>query len=388
MADYKWVATPLYKADNAITVTAASKSSVLTPSIEDSDCQALRFLFTYSLTPSLYLSNYNPKVYVKVEVQYKKEDVETDHIVIVINRDTKEAIAEIKGQDISSVSFQVINNSTSTLSFSQFEVYESEDVSPTQIAKVLKEETIRADLIHATTVIADAAFTQMLETNAKSRSARIAHSGQQVDYIHIEGMEIGFYTAILGDEEEQFTITTETAGIQTTQYYWYAIIEGDDAYKDLTTIDPRTVYPNISDSDRDAFRFMVLKPKSVEKKLSIEFARDEKGNLCPSIQYGAGDNNGNSRGYTYKNSNGFYHIYTKSNGENIGFVMDDDGVYIVGLVYKFFESLKLRDNGFQLKFPLEPLHNYTYVVGNDGNLTGILLDNKYLGTVAYEPGNI
>ena len=72
-----------------------------------------------------------------------------------------------------------------------------------------------------------------------SRSARLARPGQVVDYIQAEGNELGFYSAELGSEQEQFKIITTTAEQQTEHLYWYAIIEGEDAYKYLTTIDPR-----------------------------------------------------------------------------------------------------------------------------------------------------
>ena len=112
------------------------------------------------------------------------------------------------GNDIDELHLTLFNNSTSSLTFSSLKIYPSEDVSPTQIATVLKEETIAADLIQATSVFTDALFTQILQTNAMSRSARLARPGQVVDYISAEGNELGFYSAELGSEEEQFKIIT------------------------------------------------------------------------------------------------------------------------------------------------------------------------------------
>ena len=319
MADIKWIATPLYKASEVIEVSAASNSSIITKTIEESDCTSLKLLFDYTLNPSFYLSNYNPKVFIKVDVEYKADIVKNDYFCVVVNRNQKEAVLNLKGQDIQYISFQIINNSSSTLSISKFEIYESEDVSPTQVGRLFETDAIQAKVIKTSSFFTEGLFVQMLLTNALSRSVRVAHPGDTVDFIKIEGNEIGFYSAVLGEEQEQFTITTTIAGVSTTHTYWYQQIEGEFAYQPITEIDPKEIHPDISDSDRDAFKYMVYKPKSISKKMSIEFAADENGNLTPSVIYGAGTDptgqTNNGKGFTYKNTNGFYHIYQQSENE-------------------------------------------------------------------------
>lgn len=382
--EIKYNDTPIYEATSAITVAAADRESIILTNL-DTDAQHIKITFSKALSPSLYLSHYAPKLFVKAVVKYDSEDNIADDIMFgVVNRETTEVYFELKGQDIDRIILYLINNSTSSVTYTNFKAYTSVDVSPTQIVNVLKAPTIRTDIIHAASAFFDATFTQYLETNAKSRSTRNAHPGDIVDCIRIEGMEIGFYEAVLGSETEQFSITTSISGVPHTQYYWYAIIDEDydDAYEALTTVDPRTVYPNISDSDRNAFKFMVYKPSSENKKLSIEFAYDENHALTPTIIYGAGNQSGKQKGYTYKNSNGFYHIYEQSNGDLIGIVMDENGVHITGWADQHAESIKFYNNGVKLKFTGEEEHKFEYVIENSV-LTGILEDDNFLTSITY-----
>ena len=381
MADIKWIDTPLYKASEAIEVSAASNSSIITKTIEDSDCTSLKLLFDYTLNPSFYLSNYNPKVFIKVDVEYKVNIVKNDYFCVVVNRNQKEAVLNLKGQDIQSISFQIINNSSSTLSISKFEIYESEDVSPTQVGRLFETDAIQAKVIKTSSFFTEGLFVQMLLTNALSR-VRVAHPGDTVDFIKIEGNEIGFYSAVLGEEQEQFTITTTIAGVSTTHTYWYQQIEGEFAYQPITEIDPKEIHPDISDSDRDAFKYMVYKPESISKKMSIEFAADENGNLTPSVIYGAGTDptgqTNNGKGFTYKNTNGFYHIYQQSTGDTCGIVMDEDGVHITGWADQHCENIDFYKNGVKLKFTGEPTHTIEWVYAENSQMTGYIEDSLYL----------
>lgn len=382
MSDTKWVGSPLYKSIDPIEVSAASSSSTITPTIEESDCTHLKFIFDYTLNPSLYLSNYAPKLVIKVEVLYKGDSVENDYFFVVVNRNQKEAVIELKGQDIQNLSFQIINNSSSTLSISKFEIYESEDVSPTQVGRLFETDAIQAKVIKTSSFFTEGLFVQMLLTNALSRSVRVAHPGDTVDYIRIEGNEIGFYTAVLGEEEEQFTITTTIAGVPTTHTYWYQTIEGEFAYQPITEIDPKDMHPNISDSDREKFKYMVYKPTTISKKMSYEFAADENGNLTPTIIYGVGTDptgqTNNGKGFTYKNTNGFYHIYQKRSGEVCGIVMDEDGVHITGWADQHCENIDFYKNGVKLKFTGEPTHTIEWVYDENSKMTGYIEDSLYL----------
>lgn len=343
---------------------------------------------------------YKIKSCISCKIKYVSEKLNDEFFMVLFNRDideqngtfTNSAILNLQGNDIQTITITITNHhTTDTLTINSLHLYESDDIKITTIAKVLKEETISADLIQATSVFTDALFTQILQTNAMSRSARLAQPGHTVDYIQAEGYTLGFYSAVLGSEKEQFKISTEIAGQPVEYLYWYSQIAGEDAYKYLTTIDPKDKYPDIADSEREKFAFMVYKPESVSKKLSIEFATDENNNLIPTIVYGVGTDNlglGNGQGFTYKNTNGFYHIYQQSDGDVVGIVMDEDGVHITGWADQHLENITFKDNGVKLKFTGEEGHSYEYVYDDNGTLTGLLQDAAFLTTISYEEGTI
>ena len=396
----KFKANPLWKYSETISLAPNESQTINIPTDIETAAQALYFTQeVIKNNASLY--QYSVKASINVKICYKNENLKNENFTVFFNRDTEESsdsfenksILQLQGNDVESITLTITNtHTTEPLTINNMALYESDDVKITTIAKVLKEETIAADLIQATSVFTDALFTQILQTNAMSRSARLARPGQVVDYISAEGNELGFYSAELGSEQEQFKIITTTAEQQTEHLYWYAIIEGEDAYKYLTTIDPREKYPEISDSDRDTFRFMVLKPNVVSKKMSIEFALDENNNLTPSIILGSGvgseTNPNNGRGFIYKNTNGFYHIYQQADGDRIGIVMDETGVHIEGWADQHCESITFKDNSVKVKFVGEPSHSFEYVYDDAKNLTGIIQDGLYLTSISYESGTL
>lgn len=387
MPNYKEDA--LWHSEGVIEIAAGESLDIELPSIIKTAASSLMFVQRV-LDNDASAYRFVASSFINVEVSYLGTTFENDNFMVLFNRDREvedgyfENTAELylRGADIATITLSLQNQSEYTLTLSSLYLYESDDIQITTIAKVLKEETIQADLIQATSVFTDSIFTQILQTNAWSRSARLAHVGDHVDYIQAEGMEIGFYSAVLGEEQEQFSITVEKAGSQTTYNYWYASISGEDAYKYLTTIDPRDKWPDITDANRDAFKFMVYKPSALVKKLSIEFAYDENNALTPSIIYGAGDASGKMKGYTYKNSNGFYHIYEQSDGDLVGIVMDEQGVHITGWADQHAESIKFYNNGVKLKFTGEEEHRFEYVIENN-TLMGIIEDDNYLTSITY-----
>lgn len=387
MANYK--EETLWHRDDVLVVAAGESETITLPNTIKTAARSLQFVQSI-LENEASAYRYNAKSFINVRVEYSGTTYDNENFMVLFNRDREvesgyfENTAELnlQGADVSAITIFIDNQSEYTLTINSMALYESDDIQVTTIAKVLKEETIAADLIQATSVFTDSIFTQILQTNAWSRSARLAQPGQHVDYIQAEGMALGFYEAILGSEQEQFSITVDKAGVQTTYQYWYSSISGEDAYKYLTTIDPRQKWPDITDANRNAFKFMVYKPSDLAKKLSIEFAYDENHALTPTIIYGAGNESGKQKGYTYKNSNGFYHIYEQSDGDLIGIVMDEDGVHITGWADQHCETIKFYNNGVKLKFTGEAEHEFEYVVENNV-LTGIIQDSNYLTSISY-----
>lgn len=334
-------------------------------------------------------------------MSYKNVDLDSDIFYVILNRDIKvsettyknSSQLQLQGNDISTIDITITNNSTTSIELLTTTLYQSKDLSPMQLVTVLKEQTIAADVIQATSTFSDSLFTQLLQTAVMSMTTRNAQPNQEVNYIRVEDWTMSFFTATLGSEEEQFSITTTTAGRQTTTYYWYATIEGEDAYKYITTVDPRQKYPDISDSDRDKFKLMVYKPSALSKKLSIEFAQNANGTYIPTVVYGAGSSaqEGSTlgKGFTYKDENGFHHIYHKDDGSGvIGIVMDKEGVHIEGWADQHCEYITFKGNGVKFKFAGEPEQKFEYVIDEENKISGYIQNGLYLTIIGYESGNI
>jgi hypothetical protein len=382
-----------------ITLQPTESTTITLPSAIETAAKS--FYFTQEVVKN-GASEYQYKVKssINCKISYKSEVLKNENFMVLFNRDIEEVngkftnstILNLQGNDIQTITITITNHhTTDTLTINSLHLYESDDIKITTIAKVLKEETIAADLIHVTTLIADGVYAQDLETNIKSRDARLAKPGDVVDYIRIVGNEQSFHSDVLGSETEQFKRTVEIAGQSYEYSYWYTSIEGENAYKYLTTFSPKERYPEMPDSEVEKFKYLVLKPESSSEKLAFKFAEDENGNLTPSIIYGAGTDNlgvGNGQGFSYKNTNGFYHIYQQSDGEVVGIVMDEDGVHITGWADQHLENITFKDNGVKLKFTGEEGHSYEYVYDDNGTLTGLLQDAAFLTTISYEEGTI
>lgn len=394
MAEINYKESTLWHKDQVTDVSVGGSVQISLPNTVKTAARSIKFVQTL-LDNDASSYRFDIRASITVSVEYAGHTFDRENFVVFFNRDrnvkggTFDNVAELKlqGADISSITLNIENHSQQLLRIMSMAMYESDDFAVTSIAKVLKEESIAADLVQVTSVFTDSIFTQILQTNAWSRSARLARAGDTVDFIQAEGMEIGFYTATLGSSTEQFSITVNKAGKQQTYYYWYASISGPDAYQYLTTIDPREKHPDISEANRDAFKFIVYKPSELRKKMSIEFAYDENKNLTPSIIYGQGDQNGYSKGYTYKNTNGFYHVYTTSSGKEVGIRMDNDGVHITGWTDQHCESIKFYNNGVKVKFTGEAEHSFEYEV-KDNKLVGIIIDGNYKTSISYFDQNL
>lgn len=400
MAERQWnIESPLYKSIEQVTLTPGQEQLISLDGIK-SDAKALLVEVEF-LQSSATAYNFKTKGFANLEVVYRNTELKKENYFINFNRDQEvktgvfknTCILELKGNDINNIKIKLFNKSSENLTITALSVITSLDVTPIQIANVLKEQTIAADVIQATSTFSDSIFTQLLQTAVMSMTTRNATVGQEVNYIKVEDWTMNFFSATLGNETEQFSITANTAGVQKTNYYWYAIIDGEDAYKYMTTVDPRDKYPDISDSDRDKFKLMVYKPESLAKKMSIEFAENNEGYTVPTIIYGSGSSleEGSSlgKGFTYKDQNGFYHIYHKDDGTGtVGIVMDKDGVHIVGLADQHCEYITFKDNGVKFKFVGEPEQKFEYVIDENNKIKGYIQSGVYLTNVGYEAGLI
>jgi hypothetical protein len=395
----KFKSTALWEYTEQITLQPTESTTITVPSTIKTAAKALYFTQRL-LKNGASEYQYNVKSCISCKIIYKSSKLKKETFMVLFNRDVEEenglftntSILNLQGNDVDSITINITNHhTTEPLTINHLAFYESDDIQITTIAKVLHEETIAADLIHVTTIMADGVYAQDLETNVKSRDARLAKPGDIVDYIRIVGNEQTFHSDVLGSETEQFKRNIEIAGTLYEYSYWYTAIEGENAYKHLTTFSPRERFPEMADSEVEKFKYLVLKPESSSEKLAFKFAEDENGNLTPSVIYGAGTDNlglGNGQGFTYKNSNGFYHIYQKSNGDICGIVMDEDGVHIYGWADQHCESIMFRDNGVEIKWTGEETEYFEYVFDDADNMTGIIQNSLYMTLLGYKSGAV
>lgn len=396
MAERQWnTEQALYKSTGQITLTPQQEEVINLQGIK-SDAKALLVEVEF-LQSSATSYNFNSKGFANLEVIYKNTSLKRENYFINFNRDVEVSdgvfkntcILELVGNDIESITLKLFNKSEENLTINSLLVIPSLDLTPTQLASVLQIETANADIIHANgAVFSEAIFTQVFMTNILSKIDRNSKAGDVVDTIEIKDGTQGYYTETLLEETEQLVIELAIAGQTKQSPVWYALIEGEDAYKYYTTKNPKELYPDMSDSRVEEFKVKVRKSER-SKKASYEFAVDELGNTTPTIILGAGtstdENSKAGKGYIYKNSNGLYVVYVKSDGSTtFGMVIDDNGISLNGLKDQFTKDLNFRPNGFVLEFVGEPAHTYKYII-NEGETepSAILQDETYLMTIGY-----
>lgn len=369
-----------------------------------SDSKYLKSLIKFEESPAT-ASNYTSPIFAEFKVGYASSDIKDSSFVVVnrdvtISEDTSESVEEQgvvlyenesviqnRGQYILTLDCGVYNNSEEDFVIRGIEMYLSADASIYQIAKVLKEEVISADVIQATSQFSEAMFTQFLRTNVFSMDAIRTLGGGTVNYLEAQDWSLGFYTTELSNtEKEQFYVDV-TVGDKTERiYFWYAIIgDSDEAYKYLTTVNPKEKYPEMSDYDVEKFKFMVWKPKSTQKKLSIEFANVDAGNgkktQAPVFLLGSGSssdpNSLAGKGSIYKDANGLYVKYTTQNGVDCGLIMDETGVYLKG-IQNSLEYCTERDDGFDIKFKGDPEFSLTEIRDDADNFLGFEVQGTLL----------
>lgn len=357
------------------------------------DAKALRLDTSFILSDATK-SNYRPKVTAKVVVKYKTETIKTDVFFIVINRDSSvsetlyknSSVLNLKGQDIEEIQIEVKNKSTESIEITGFYLYPSKDAGYYQIVDVLKSPVVAADVLQATASFDAATFTQFFRTNVFALSALEGFGvggGGTVNYLVAETWNLSFRTAKLDEvATEQFSVWVDYGGRSEQIFFWYAII-GDhpDAYKYLTTVDPNEKYPDITPSERDKFKFLVYKKDTDVEKLVIKFNQVASGATVPTIILGAGvsldPQSMLGKGEIYKDETGFYLNYYKQDGTGTnGLVMDDEGVYLRGVVNDF-EYLDAYDDGFIWKYKGDPRTVAEEVLNSNNDFVGFEVNGVF-----------
>jgi len=355
-------------------------------------CYYLRHKVVYKGSTDIS-ANFTPKGQIFFDIHYTN-DPKSDNNIVLFNKDEQDgdryvnlSYVPTRNKEVNKLTMRIVNKSEAPLYIYSVEIFKSKDFSPYQIVDVLKEQVITADVIHTTANFSEAVFTQYLQTNVFSMSALGSLISPQVDYMIAQDWTLDFRTATLSStEKEQFYIDVQYADGSTKRYYfWYAII-GDhpDAYKYLTTIDPREKFPSISDEDRDAFRFMVYKKESDVSKLSIQFVQFDDGQggkvTGPMFILGAGSsedpNSLLGKFVMYKDYTGVHLKYTTQTGKVKEFHMDEYGVYAVGM-YNRIDFIEEYDDMIKLKFIGDPSPLVLEPIYDESNkFLGILVNNN------------
>jgi hypothetical protein len=361
-----------------------------------SDSRYLKTVISFEESPAI-ISTYNSPVFAEFRVGYGTNDI-IDSSYVVINRDAEivplhsddtptddvvlfknESILTNRGAYILSLEGTIYNNSDADFIIRGVELYLSADASVWQIAEVIKKEVITSDMIRATTFMSEAMLTQYLRTNIFSLDAMRNVGGGTVNYLTAEDYSLRFYSAELSSTEtEQFYIDVTIGGKVERIYYWYAIIgDHEDAYKYLTSIDPRDKYPDISDYERDKFKALVWKQKNTVKKASLEFANVSDGaggkTTAPVLTMGAGysddPNSQLGKMFLYKDGAQGYLKYVTQSGTDTGIIFGESGLTLKGLV-NMLEYVTERDDGFDIKFKNDPMFSLRELKDSADNFIG------------------
>lgn len=370
-----------------------------------SDSKYLKSIIKFEESPAT-ASNYTSPIFAEFKVGYASSEIK-DSSFVVVNRDIEisedtsesteeqgvvlyenESVIQNRGQYILTLDCGVYNKSEEDFVIRGIELYLSKDASVYQIASVLNSyDVVYTNVMQSIASFNYAQFVQFFQTNIFSMDAmQELVKDRIVNYMTLKDWTMGFYSAELSEETEQFYIDVTVGDKVERIYFWYAIIgDSPEAYKYLTTYSPKDRFPDISDVDLEKFKFKVYKSKSVQKKLSIEFATvsDGKGGKtqAPVFLLGAGTssdpNSLNGKGAIFKDGGGFYVNYTSQNGVTGGIIMSEDGNYLRNFV-NWLDYCQERDNGFDIKFKGDPEFSLTEVRDEANNFLGFEKDGIFM----------
>lgn len=165
--------------------------------------------------------------------------------------------------------------------------YTSPKIERDVITTVIKENVITADVMMANNAWISNLSVDSLETNFQDISPIYpGNKGKTGDflrnYIRVSEQKSDYIQELRSYNEVEPYVLKDQNG-KNVQIYWSAIGTHEDAYKFFTTTHPKTIYPDLTDSEVDDYVVKIFKLKGQKlTKLAIEF--DEKGE--PSITFG------------------------------------------------------------------------------------------------------
>lgn len=281
------------------------------------------------------------------------------------------------------------------------------------IVEVTKETVISAETAHILNAWIKNLYVDYLETNFSAIDPRLtAPSTGTRDYIRVKDLNMDFITQeFCTDEVEELQIPNPSNLDELINVYYTAIGEHPDAYKYFTITKPKSIYPELTDEEENAFKVMVRKRGNSGTKMKICFDEITLSNgtktIAPVMIWGAGDGTtGNkhpeieteercARGFIYKDQDGLKIQYFKSNtGELREVKLCDEGVVITPPITSQGET---GGNGgsfyVSTKEPVESdgeNGDVWFVVPNSGNdiLSFVLAEQTEEGTIDNENNTI
>lgn len=213
-----------------------------------------------------------------------------------------------------------------------------------------------------------------LSTSKKVRLYNLQNTGDD-NFVHIQDNYIRLTTgSVKYDPEDPTTPLTEQA---TNRWgdplYWQAIPDHINASGYPVDADGRQIYattetPAPAEGETlDDYKVMVYQ-YTEQIKSSLAF-QNEAGTYIPVLTMGAGDNNGYSKGYLYKETTDLLLQYINSQGDDVSVMLGDDGFVDIN---KLRRATVMNFSSFDLGFFTETLEgdvlcSYSVEFDNDGN---------------------
>lgn len=169
-----------------------------------------------------------------------------------------------------------------------------------------------------------------LSTSKKVRLYNLQNTGDD-NFVHIQDNYIRLTTgSVKYDPEDPTTPLTEQATNRYgTPLYWQAIPDHINASGYPVDADGKQIYATTDEptpgegETLDDYKVMVYQYTELVKS-SYEFVQ-EGSTYVPMLTLGAGDNNGYSKGYLYKETTDLLLQYINSQGNDVSVMLGDDG---------------------------------------------------------------
>lgn len=325
------------------------------------DQTSIYYKLYLEFTGDIDVSNsFAPTGNIYVDAEYnsgKREDYylllnRLSEVSVGVYEDT--TILETNGTKIDSMRvWAYVNNTSSAVTISIIELYQSQDTDPSTLVDVSLEAVLAAEVMNALNVWSSLLVVDSVETNVSVKQA-INPYVERRDFIKMFENTIEFREEQLNELDYEQLVLDDGQG--NTYPVWYTSIPpADDAYQFVTITDPEVFIEGITPAQKDNFRYMVRTASSTAIKMAIKFLEFESGGettTIPTIELGQGTTGDPAskwgKGYIYKDAEGLViEYYSGVDGTLRQMKMTDDGIFFTpDIGIEVLESLEFYDDGF------------------------------------------